>query len=291
VKKGIVALAWLVVAAGAQAQERFSLFVGSDPEDVKRMLLIAGLQDDDVLFDIGSGDGRIVIEAARMNPKLRGRGIEIDPKLAREAAAAARAEGLGDRVQFFHLDAFEADLREATVITMWLFPELMRLLRPKILAEAAPGTRVVTRTWDLGGWKPDQIDTQGMQVSLWIVPARIEGNWSWTLPLEGAALTYAALIEQQFQAAEGVARVGNRRGVLENVRIEGDLIEFTLSMTLADKLLVNHQFSGRVSGDRIVGTVTVTNEKTKQTYELPWLATRQLAPAFLVPVRSGAQPQ
>ncbi len=288
-KKTIVALVWLGFAAVAQAQERFSLFVGSDPEDVKRMLALAGLKDDDVVFDIGSGDGRIVLEAARMNPKLRGRGVEIDAKLAREAAAAAKAAGLADRVQFIHQDAFEADLREATVITMWLFPELMRLLRPKILAEAAPGTRVVTRTWDLGSWKPDRIDTQGMQVSLWVVPARIEGNWTWTLPVEGAVHAYAALLEQRFQEAEGVVRIDGRRGILENVKLEGDHIAFSLSMTLADKLLVNHEFRGRIHGDSIVGTVTLTNDRTKQSHELPWHATRASQPAFLLAPRAGGK--
>lgn len=290
-KKGIVVLACLALTAVVQAQERFSLFVGSDPEDVKRMLILADLKDDDVVFDIGSGDGRIVLEAARMNPKLRARGIEIDAKLARESAAAARAQGLGDRVQFLHQDAFEADLREATVITMWLFPELMRLLRPKILAEAAPGTRVVTRTWDLDGWKPDLVDTQGMQVSLWVVPARVEGNWTWSLPLEGGVFTYAALLEQQFQVVEGVVRVGNRRGILENAKLQGRQVAFDLSMTLAPKLLMNHRFQGEVRGDTIAGTVTVTNEQTKVSYEMPWHAKRAAQPAFLVPVRSNVKPQ
>lgn len=290
-KKGIVVLACLALTAVVQAQERFSLFVGSDPEDVKRMLILADLKDDDVVFDIGSGDGRIVLEAARMNPKLRARGIEIDAKLARESAAAARAQGLGDRVQFLHQDAFEADLREATVITMWLFPELMRLLRPKILAEAAPGTRVVTRTWDLDGWKPDLVDTQGMQVSLWVVPARVEGNWTWSLPLEGGVFTYAALLEQQFQVVEGVVRVGSRRGILENAKLQGRQVAFDLSMTLAPKLLMNHRFQGEVRGDTIAGTVTVTNEQTKVSYEMPWHAKRAAQPAFLVPVRSNVKPQ
>ncbi len=141
-----------------RSQERFSLFVASSPESVERMLTLAQLRDDDVVVDLGSGNGLIPLTAARMNPRLRGRGVEIDSNLVEESNQRARSEGMADRVRFEHLNAFDVDLRDATVVTMWLFPELMRLLRPIILERAAPGTRVLTSTWELGTWQADEVD-------------------------------------------------------------------------------------------------------------------------------------
>ena len=102
------------------------------------MLTLADLRDDDVVIDLGSGDGLIPLTAARMNPRLRGRGVDIDPKLVEQSNQRARSEGFADRVRFENRNAFDADLREATVVTMWLFPELMRLLWPVILERARP---------------------------------------------------------------------------------------------------------------------------------------------------------
>ncbi len=145
----------IVSAAGASAQERFSFFQASTPESVERMLKLANLRDDDVIVDLGSGDGLIVLTAAKMNTKLRGWGVDIDQKLIAESNGVAKAQGVADRIKFFHQNAFDADLREATVITLWLFPELMRLLRPIIFERARPGTRVLTSTWDFGTWPAD----------------------------------------------------------------------------------------------------------------------------------------
>ena len=141
-----------------RSQERFSFFAASSPESVERMLTLARLRDDDVVVDLGSGNGLIPLTAARMNPRLRGRGVEINSKLVEESNQRARSEGVADRVRFEHLNAFDVDLRDATVVTMWLFPELMRLLRPIILERAAPGTRVLTSTWNLGAWQADEVD-------------------------------------------------------------------------------------------------------------------------------------
>ncbi len=274
---------FLMLAGTAHAQERFSLFVGSAPEDVVRMLKLVDLRDSDVVFDLGSGDGRIVLEAARMNPKLRGRGIEIDEKLVRESAAAAKSQGVADRVRFIHQDAFDADLGEATVITMWLFPELMRMLRTKILAQAAPGTRVVTRTWDLGTWKLDRTDVDGPAVNLWIVPAKVEGYWTLSVPFKGAVQTYAAVMEQRFQEAEGVVRAGGNRGILEDVKLSGREISFTLTMTLAARGVVVHRFKGAVQGDTMEGAVSVLYKPNEKAYELPWRAVRTRDSAYFSP--------
>src|SRR5688572_32972365 len=116
----IVTILAVVTAIPTPAQERFSFFQSSTPENVKRMLTMAGLRDDDVVVDLGSGDGVIPLTAARMNPRLRGWGVDIDSKLVDESNQRAKSEGLADRVRFEHRNAFDADLRKATVVTMWL---------------------------------------------------------------------------------------------------------------------------------------------------------------------------
>jgi precorrin-6B methylase 2 len=273
----------LLFATSAIPQERFSIFVPTEQDDVPRMLKLAGLHDGDVVFDLGSGDGRIVMEAARLNPTARGRGIEIDEKLVMESRKVAKENGIGERVQFLHQNAFDADLKDASIIAMWLWPELMRMLRPKILAEARPGTRVVTRIWDLGSWKPDAEDKSGAQLFMWIVPAKVEGYWNWSLAVGKAKRTYAALFEQHFQEVEGVVRSANRRAVLDGVKLKGDEISFSLMMTLDGVGLVRHQFSGRVRGDVIEGTVSVLHEPYEKPFEVPWRAERVKTSAYFAP--------
>ena len=286
----LLSFALALCAFAVTAQERFSPYVPSDPGNVERMLKLAQLRDDDVVVDLGSGDGRIVLTAARMNRKLRGWGVDIDEKLVRESNATARARGVADRVQFFHRNAFDTDLREATVIAMWLWPEMQRLLRPMILAQARPGTRIVTNLWDLGSWRPDEEDLDGGErVCLWIVPARVEGHWSWELPLAGRRVAYAAVKEQQFQVVEGVVRAGNRRELLHDMKLRGEDISFTLGMTLEEIGYVRHQFRGKVRGDRIDGTVSVSTPPHERSIELPWHATRAAASAYFEPTGTNVQ--
>jgi hypothetical protein len=257
----------------AAAQERFSFFLASTPESVERMLSLAGLRDDDVVVDLGSGDGLIPLTAARMNQKLRGWGVDIDRKLVDESNARAKAAGVSDRVRFHHRNAFDADLRDATVVTMWLFPDLMRLLRPIILERARPGTRVLTSTWNLDGWEPDAVDEGSPTVYMWIVPAQVGGAWRWDLDVAGRRIRYDALAEQHFQKVEGVVRAGNHREVLRQMTLRGTELSFTLSMTLEGLGLTTHEFRGAVRGNEIIGTVEVTPANgSPQT--LPWRARR-----------------
>jgi SAM-dependent methyltransferase len=135
---------------------------------VQGMLDMAKVGPDDFVIDLGSGDGRIPIEAARRG--ARGLGIEIDPALISQAQANARTAGVQDRVQFREQDLFEADLSQATVITLYLFPQVNLRLRPK-LQGLKPGTRIVSHNWDMGDWKPDRQETiAGKRVYLWIIP-------------------------------------------------------------------------------------------------------------------------
>jgi hypothetical protein len=278
----------LFAAVPTPAQERFSFFQASTPESVERMLTLAELRDNDVVVDLGSGDGLIPLTAARMNPRLRGWGVDIDPKLVERSNERARTEGVADRVRFEHRNAFDADLRDATVVTMWLFPELMRLLRPVILDRARPGTRVLTSTWNLGSWKPDKVSEDGATY-LWIVPARVAGSWEWELNVAGRRYDYAAVFEQQFQVLEGVARAGDRREVLESTTLRGDAIAFALKITLDGVGLTQHEFSGTVDGDRIAGTVKVM-PPDGTTMPLPFRARRTATSRYFAPTGTGTLP-
>jgi hypothetical protein len=187
---------------------------------------------------------------------------------------------------------FDAELRNATVITMWMWPEMQRMLRTKILHEATPGTRVLTPIWGMGdSWKPDRVDTSdNTPVHLWVVPARVQGYWTWELDYAGANRKYDAVLEQNFQNAEGVVRNSNRRGVLDKMTLRGADIQFTLAMTLDGAGLVTHTYTGKASDNEIVGTVTlqrIVKEETIVT-ELPWRAVRTATSAYFS--STGAQP-
>lgn len=249
-------------AIAARAQERFSPFVGSNPDNVRRMVELAAPRAGETVIDLGSGDGRIVFAALQGRPGVRGVGVDINAELVKQSNAAARTQGVADRVQFLHQNAFDADLAKVDVIFMWLFPELMRLLRPKILAQARPGTRVVAATWDLGSWPSDAVDDQAVPaIRSWIVPARIEGAWEWDMRAGERVHRFHALFEQRMQTAEGVVRAGNRRETFQHVILRGDSLQFSLRMTLPGGGYTQMSFAGRVRGDVIEGTADISTPR------------------------------
>jgi SAM-dependent methyltransferase len=141
------------------------------PEVVRAMLDLAGVGPGDVVYDLGCGDGRIVIEAARRG--ARGVGVDVDPARIREARANARAAGVEERVEWREQDLFQADVGPATAVMLYLWPHVNLRLRPRLLAELRPGTRVVSHSHDMGDWAPDRtIRVAGATVHLWLVPPR-----------------------------------------------------------------------------------------------------------------------
>lgn len=278
-------------AANARAQERFSPFVGSNADNVRRMVEIAALRAGDTVIDLGSGDGRIVFAALQSRPDVRGIGVDIDAGLVKKSTATAEQLRLAERVRFLHQNAFDADLSKADVIFMWLFPELMRLLRPKILAQARPGTRVVVATWDLGTWPADAVDDPGggaSPVRRWVVPARVEGGWQWDATIGANTYRFSALMEQRMQQAEGVVRVGNRRESLQHVLLRGDSLQFTLRMTLPGAGYIGISCAGRVRGDAIEGTLVAQvprpgDDEVVDEISVPWRARRSANPGYFAP--------
>lgn len=152
-------------------------YLPTPPEVVEAMLTLAGVNSDDILYDLGSGDGRVAIAAAQQFG-TRGVGIDIDPVRIQEASENARQAGVSDRVKFYQQDLFESDFSEATVVIVYLLPHLNLRLRPQLFRQLKPGTRVVSHDFNMGEWKPDQVmqirmEEDGSTLYYWVIPAKI----------------------------------------------------------------------------------------------------------------------
>jgi precorrin-6B methylase 2 len=171
-----VALARAVGALTAQTQaparQPDVIYVPTPPEVVDAMLKLANVKAGDVVYDLGCGDGRIVITAAQKYG-ARGVGIDIDPQRIKEATANAQKAGVTDRVKFMETDLFETNISEANVVTLYLLPSLNLKLQPKLMRELKPGTRIVSHSFDMGSWKPDQeLTVEGRHIYLWTIPKK-----------------------------------------------------------------------------------------------------------------------
>ncbi len=219
-------------------------YVATDLRVVDAMLGLAGVRPDDYVIDLGSGDGRILIAAAR-SLGARGLGVDIDPARIRESNENARAAGVTGRVAFRRQDLFDTPLDEADVLTLYLLPEINRRLRSRILSQMRPGTRVVSHDFDMGEWRADQRERIGSAtVYLWIVPARVEGRWT----LTGRGGRTATLdIRQKYQEVGGTATAGDRAARIEQGRVAGDRIRFLIDFGAGRR-----EYEGRVEGDTIV---------------------------------------
>jgi len=229
---------------------------------VDAMLSIAKVGEKDTLFDLGSGDGRIVIAAAKQF-HARGVGIELDGTLVAQSRETAAREDVSDRVEFLQQDIFASDFRNATVLTMYLLPEVNLDLRPRILFGMRPGTRVVSHDWDMGDWEPDDrrvVATsekavwplKESRVYLWIVPARVAGYWRGTLAGPEGEDPVVIEFAQRFQNAS--ANVWLRRwNMAGNGRIRGDSVSLRLDRSSWKPGAAPLHFTLRVDGGRIEG--------------------------------------
>jgi hypothetical protein len=237
-------------AALAQAPGSFTPTVGQEGKDViwvptaqalvDRMLDMAKVTPSDTVIDLGSGDGRTVITAAKRGAKALG--IEFNPEMVELSRRNASQEGVGDKANFMKADLFEADLSPATVITMFLLPEINLKLRPKIL-DLKPGTRVVSNSFNMGDWTADETVearencTSYCKAYFWIVPAKVEGTWR----MPAGDLT----LEQKYQTVSGTLKSKSGVAKVTNGKLQGDQITFTIGGT---------QYTGRVDGSTIEGT-------------------------------------
>ncbi len=269
---------WL--AGTASGAEPGVPYVPTPQEVVERMLDMGKVGPHDYLIDLGSGDGRIVVTAAKQHG-TRGFGVDLNPQRIKEANDNARKAGVADKVAFYQRDLFETDLTQATVITMYLLPQVNLMLRPRLL-ELKPGTRIVSHDFSMQDWQPDQHvemsapDKYGgsggvSDIYLWTVPAKVGGAWRWQLPLRSGAVTYELEAQQRYQSLTGSVRVGGRAVPLESARVSGERIDLAFTADVGGSR-VHHVLSGKVSGGEIVGTAELSAPQLHS--QLQWEASR-----------------
>jgi len=238
----------------AHAQFRYDVpYVPTPPVVVEEMLRLANVGPADFVIDLGSGDGRILIAAAEKFG-ARGIGVDLDPDRIEESVYGAQLAGVSDRVAFERQDLFKFDISRATVVTMYLLPSVNSKLRPRLLKELKPGTRIVSHDFDLGDWQPDQKSTVRKNVFLWIVPAQVDGRWRASIALPAGERGYEIEIRQKFQEIDGVVRYEKKITGLWNARLSGEHISFVV-VDDSGPVETNLYFDGRVSGDTIEGMI------------------------------------
>jgi SAM-dependent methyltransferase len=214
------------------------VFATTPHKVVREMLKLAEVNKDDVVYDLGSGDGRIVIAAAR-DFGGRGVGVELDKELVAESVKNAKEAGVAERVKFLEEDFFAVDLREATVVALYLLPEMNARLMPKFLRELKPGSKVVSHMWEMGKWKPDMtLKAYNTTVYLWVVPAQVEGNWRVMLRNEKGSREYTLAIKQDFQKIRATLSDEKRRYSVEDTNLQGSDIAIKVSDAVRGRIYI-----------------------------------------------------
>ncbi len=252
-------------------------YVQTPPEIVDRMVRMAEVGPGDNVIDLGSGDGRIVIAAAKRG--ARGLGVDLDPSLVRLASQNAEKAGVSDRARFEVKDIFETDLSGASVITMYLLPDFNAKLLPKLLA-LKPGTRIVSHDGGIADWPADE--THEMRtpekpvgiggrshIDLWIVPAQAAGAWSSDLGAHGGV--WRMRIAQTYQMLDVQVAAQGRDLLVRNSRLRGEELKLVVT-GLVGARAYHHYFAGMLRGDRIEGQVSISDGNNTRT--IPWQATR-----------------
>lgn len=245
-------------------------YIPSPRTTVDEMLRLAEVGPRDVVYDLGAGDGRVVIAAAAKFG-ARGVGVEIDPRLVEQARRNAQRAGVAERVKFLGQDLFATDLREATVVALYLSPNLNEQLRPKLLA-LAPGTRVVSHSSGMGEWRPDRKTAIRKDVLLWIVPAAVAGRWRATLEPGPQARKLELEIAQRYQDISASAVFDGAPAQVWEARLQGDRLSFVIVEHLGTDREAGLYFDGRVAGRLIEGSVASGVGPARRA--LPWRAVR-----------------
>jgi hypothetical protein len=256
---GLFFLATAGVAADLEPTKDAGPYVPSPQSVVADMLKVADVGPADFVIDLGSGDGRIVLTAAKVFG-AQGFGVEIKDELVHKSNEAAKREGVGDRVRFFKRDLFKTDISQATVLTMYLLPDTVNLLKDKFLAELKPGTRIISHDYPLTGWIPekyiqmdldDKVHISGVTTTLiymYVVPAKVAGNWKAQMPPAVSKQPATLQLKQQLTRVTGSARLDGKDVPLEDVKLRGDRLTFKLAGRRGE-------FAGQVKGNSIEGTL------------------------------------
>lgn len=257
----LLVVAFAAVPAGAQRPA--VPYVPTPHQVVRAMLDVARVDSTDIVYDLGSGDGRIVIAAAQRHG-ARGLGVDIDAELVAVAMRNAETARVQDRVEFRLQDLFELDLSPASVITLYLLSDVNLRLRPRILEQLRPGTRVVSHAFDMRDWQPDSVlwvpyNSSRARVFYWVVPAQVGG--SWTIQVEGEA-PLELVLAQRFQLLDvsGPVQPTGEQRRLGDGRLRGERIVIALPAT-ADGRARSRRLTGRVDGDEMRGVVEETGRR------------------------------
>lgn len=271
-------LSALLVCAPARAQQESSpattyepvvgqpgkdvIWVPTPQAAVDLMLDLAKLGPQDYVVDLGSGDGRIVVTAAKRG--ARGMGVDLNPDMVQLATQWAKQEGVADRAEFRVQDLFDTDIAKASVLTMYLLPHLNLRLRPVILSRLAPGSRVVSHSFSMDDWQPDAVrSANGRTVHLWIVPAPAMGVWRWENDGAGYDRLYEMQVVQRFQQITVTAKTANGATWVRDARLSGDRIAFTLTEE-SGSAQAQTEYEGRIEGDTITGTARTNGASIPQ---------------------------
>jgi hypothetical protein len=280
-----ILVACLAVAPALAQDWGDTPYVQTPQNVVDTMLEIARVGPGDTIIDLGSGDGRMVITAAKKHG-ARGFGVDLDRKLVALANRNAARAGVADRAVFYQRDLHETDVSDATVMSIYLLPEVNLMIRTRLLATLKPGTRIVSHDYGMGEWRPDaltEVAAPGKTVGIgerskiyyWVVPGRAAGRWVWRLardgkPFDGAqdrSVDFELALQQNFQAIEGTLKAAGSTVRVEDARLTGESIAFSATL---DR--VRYAFSGRIYNHAIEGKATVV--RGSESRELPWSAAR-----------------
>jgi SAM-dependent methyltransferase len=246
-------------------------FIPTPDGDVLEILKLADVGRNDTVYDLGSGDGRIVIAAAQ-GFGAKGVGIDIDPQCIEEATGKASRAGVSDQTRFIQQDLYEAEIGSATVVTLFLLPGINEMLRPKLFKELRPGTRVVSYMHDMGDWEPDRtVRTDNTSIYCWVIPAGIDGKWSVAVSLQERTACYTLSLDQIFQHFQGSMRNETMKTSLTGTSLKGAEIEFScLDRVQGEK--VTMRFRGLVDKEKMAGAAEIDGGPNRGTYS--WSAIR-----------------
>jgi SAM-dependent methyltransferase len=272
----VMAGLWVSACAQPQLKKPDVEYVPTAHHVVTEMLQLVKMKPTDVVYDLGCGDGRVVITAAKRY-KARGVGVDIDPQRIKESRANARRAGVVDRVKFLQQDLFKTDIREATVVFLYLLPQLNVQLRPKLLSDLQPGTRIVSHDFDMGDWHPDKViyvPSSAYEHSLfyWVIPANVDGAWRMSVPIPTGERHYLLRIQQRYQEVRGTVSAQGEAILITNATLTGDHLRFTVSTGIRGEE-VKMSFDGRVSSTAMRGRVEVQGGAISGRYD--WMAQRE----------------
>ena len=272
-----ILVAFLAMAPALAQDWGDTPYVQTPQNVVDTMLEIAKVGPGDYVIDLGSGDGRMVITAAKKHG-ARGFGVDLDRKLVALANRNAAKAGVAERAVFYQRDLHATDVSAATVMSIYLLPEVNLMIRTRLLATLKPGTRIVSHDYGMGEWRPDyftELAAPGKTVGIgerskiyyWVVPGHAAGRWVWRLAREGKPVDFELALQQKFQVIEGTLKADGSSARVEKARLTGEDIAFSATLDGA-----RYEFSGRIYNHAIEGNARVT--RGSQSQELAWSAAR-----------------